>query len=93
MEEKLISKFVDCSDSVEESFIQNFTFSLWTGSLFGERVKKREEREGKGWEPVDKHLGLLFKGTHCTSDPDASTYWREHWLLTGLIYIAYLVGM
>ena len=35
--------------------------SLWTGFLFGERVKKREEREGKGWGPVDKHLGPSFQ--------------------------------
>ena len=25
--------------------------------LFEERVKKHEEREGKGGEPIDKHLG------------------------------------
>ena len=31
--------------------------SLWTGSLFEERMKKHEEREGKGGEPIDKHLG------------------------------------
>ena len=58
----------------------------------GKGWKNRKEREGKGWEPVDKHLGLLFHGTRCASDPEASSYWWEHWLLTGLIYIAFLVN-
>ena len=54
--------------------------------------KTREERNRKGWEAVDKHLGPSFHGTRYVSDPDASSYWREHWLLTGLIYVADLVG-
>ena len=45
--------------------------------------------EGKAKRPVDKHLGPLFHRTHCTSDPDASSYWWEHWLLTGLIDIGF----
>ena len=58
----------------------------------GEGYRNCKKMEGKGWEPVDKHLGLLFHGTRCTSDPDASFYWQEHWLLTSLIYIVFLVG-
>ena len=34
--------------------------------------------EGKAKRPVDKHLGPPFHGTRCASDPDASSYWREH---------------
>ena len=34
--------------------------------------------EGKAKRPVDKHLGPPFQGTRCASDPDASSYWREH---------------
>ena len=37
-------------------------------------------------------MGPPFHGTRCASDSDASSYWREHWLFTGLIYIAFLVG-
>ena len=48
--------------------------------------------EGKAKRPVDKHLGPPFHGTRCASDPDASSYWREHWLLTGLIDIGFSVG-
>ena len=44
----------------------------------GKGYKNRKEMEGKGREPVDKHLGLLFHGTRCASDPDASFYWQEH---------------
>ena len=43
--------------------------------------------EGKAKRPVDKHLGPTFQGTSCASNPDASSYWREHRLLTGLIDI------
>ena len=32
----------------------------------------------KAKRPVDKHLGPLFHGTRCASDPDASSCWREH---------------
>ena len=49
-------------------------------SVWGKGWKYREEREGKGLEPVDKHLGPSFHGTHCALDPDASSYWRQHWL-------------
>ena len=55
----------------------------------GKGWKNRKMREGKGWEPVDKHLSPSFNGTCCASHPDASSYWREHWLLTGLIYTAF----
>ena len=55
----------------------------------GKGWKNRKVREGKGWEPVDKHLSPSFNGTCCASHPDASSYWWEHWLLTGLIYIAF----
>ena len=48
--------------------------------------------EGKAKRPVDKHLGPPFHSTWCASDPDASSYWREHGLLTGLIDIGFLVG-
>ena len=48
----------------------------------GKGWKTREERKSKGGEPVDKHLGPSFHGTRCETDPDASSYWREHWLLT-----------
>ena len=48
--------------------------------------------EGKAKRPVDKHLGPPFHGTRCASDPDASSYWREHWLLKGLIDIGFSVG-
>ena len=58
----------------------------------GKGYKNRKKREGKGWEPVDKHLGVSFHGTRRASDPDASSYWQEHWLLTGLIYIVFLVS-
>ena len=34
--------------------------------------------EGKAKRPVDKPLGPPFHGTRCASDPDASSYWREH---------------
>ena len=34
--------------------------------------------EGKAKRPVDKHLGPPFHGTRCASDPNASSYWREH---------------
>ena len=44
----------------------------------GKGYKNRKEMEGKGREPVDKHLGPLFHGTRCASDPDASFYWQEH---------------
>ena len=36
------------------------------------------EGEGKAKRPVDKPLGPPFHGTRCASDPDASSYWREH---------------
>ena len=58
-------------------------------SVREKREKNREEREGKGWEPVDKHLGPSFHGTRCASGPDASSSWREHWLLIGLIYTGF----
>ena len=45
--------------------------------------------EGKAKRPVDRPLGPPFHGTRCASDPDASSYWREHWLLTGLIDIGF----
>ena len=57
--------------------------SRWTGLWYG---------EGKAKRPVDKHLGPPFHGTRCASDPDASSYWREHWLLTGLIDIGFSVS-
>ena len=41
---------------------------------------------------MDKQLGPPFHGTRCALDPDASSYWREHWLLTGLIDIDRLFG-
>ena len=34
--------------------------------------------EGKAKRHEDKHLGPPFHGTRCASDPDASSYWREH---------------
>ena len=34
--------------------------------------------EGKAKRPVDRPLGPPFHGTRCASDPDASSYWREH---------------
>ena len=34
--------------------------------------------EGKAKRPVDRPLGPPFQGTRCASDPDASSYWREH---------------
>ena len=34
--------------------------------------------EGKAKRPVDRPLGSPFHGTRCASDPDASSYWREH---------------
>ena len=46
----------------------------------GWKTSRGEEKE-RG-EPVDKHLGPSFHGTRCETDPDASSYWREHWLLT-----------
>ena len=49
--------------------------------------------DGKAKWPVDKHLGPSFHGTCCASDPDASSYWREHGLLTGLMDTGFLVGM
>ena len=58
-------------------------YSLWTGLWWG---------DGKAKRPVDKHLGPPFHGTRCASDPDATSYWREHWLLTGLIDIGLSVG-
>ena len=48
----------------------------------GKEWKTHEERKSKGGEPVDKHLGPSFHGTRCETDPDASCYWLEHWLLT-----------
>ena len=48
--------------------------------------------DGKAKRPVDKHLGPPFHGTCCASDPDASSYWREHRMLTGLIDIGFSVG-
>ena len=44
----------------------------------GKGWKNREEREGKGWEPVDKHLRPSFHGTRCASDPDASSSLGEN---------------
>ena len=56
-------------------------------------VERGGEREkGKAKRPVDKHLGPPFHSTWCASDPDASSYWQEHGLLTGLIDIGFLVG-
>ena len=34
--------------------------------------------EGKAKRPVDRPLEPPFHGTRCASDPDASSYWREH---------------
>ena len=55
--------------------IKSQTHSLACEQAFG-RVGNWEE--GKAKRPVDKHLGLTFHGTRCASDPDASSYWREH---------------
>ena len=49
-------------------------------------------QEGKPGRAEQHPLGPLFHGTHCTPDSDASSYRREHWLLTGLIDITFLVG-
>ena len=54
----------------------------------GKGWKNCKEREGKGWELVEKHLRPLFHNTHCASDPDASSYSQEDWLLIDLIFIA-----
>ena len=77
----------------KESLLRNFHVlpNLSTGSLFGERVKKSQ---GEGMERVRacrKTSEAVVPRNRWASDPDAS-YWREHWLLTGLIYIAFLVG-
>ena len=48
--------------------------------------------EGKAKRPVDKHLVPPFHVTRCASDPDTSSYWREHLRLTGLIDIGFSVG-
>ena len=34
--------------------------------------------EGKAKRPLDRPLEPPFHGTRCASDPDASSYWREH---------------
>ena len=75
----------------KESLLRNFHVlpNLSTGSLFGERVKKIARwGNGKG---ESKTSEAVVPRNRWASDPDAS-YWREHWLLTGLIYIAFLVG-
>ena len=68
----------------------------WVQVSFGlayEQTFSRAGRgEGKAKRPVDRPLGSPFHGTRCPSDPDASSYWREHWLLTGLIDIGFSVG-
>ena len=58
----------------------------------GKGWKNREEREGKWGKPVEKHLRPPFHGSRCAPDPDASSYWLEQWLLTGLIYFAFFVA-
>ena len=65
------------------------SYSIACEQAFG-RAGNWEDEKAK--RPVDKHLGPLFHGTRCASDPDASSYWREHWLLTGLIDIGFSVG-
>ena len=62
-------------------------FRLWTGSLF--RKKNKEEREGKGGEPVDKHLRPLYcplvitcqssvsKIIICQSILHVSNFWKQ----------------
>ena len=76
MEEKLVSKFVDWSKVSYKTLLLACEQAL----CLGKGWKYREEREGKGWGPVDKHLGPLFHGTRCASDSDASSFSREHWL-------------
>ena len=72
-------------------FIKWMNFLILSGSnqAFG---RAGNWGEGKAKRPVDKHLGPPFHGTHCASDPDASSYWWEHWLLTGLIDICFSVS-
>ena len=53
--------------------------SLWTVQALCLGKVKKIMREGEGKEPVEKPMRLLFCGTHCASDSDASSYWREHW--------------
>ena len=55
--------------------IKSQTRGLACEQAFG-RVGNWEE--GKAKRPVDKHLGSTFHCTCCASDPDASSYWREH---------------
>ena len=48
---------------------ENFGGQNWLLRLAARHEAKR---------PVDKHLGPPFHGTRCASDPDVSSYWREH---------------
>ena len=68
-----------------------FDSSLWTGLCFSGKLGRGKAKRPVD-NPVDKHLGPPFYGTRCASDHDASSYWREHWLLTELIDIGFSVG-
>ena len=51
------------------------SFKIGCEQAFG---RAGNQEEGKAKRPVDKHLGPSFHCTGCASDPDASSYWREH---------------
>ena len=68
-----------------------FDSSLWTGLCSSGKLGRGKAKRPVD-NPVDKHLGPPFYGTRCASDHDASSYWREHWLLTELIDIGFSVG-
>ena len=86
--DRRISNWFPCSTLY---VLANSPHSLWTGFLFGERVKKSP---GEGRKRVRAYrqtfnLGPSFHGTRCATDPDASSYWREHRLFICLIYIVF----
>ena len=64
--------------------------SLWAGSLFEERVKKSREERKRGRACRQTFENAVPR--HPLMQADASSYWQEHLLLTGLIDIAFLVG-
>ena len=57
-----------------------FALTLTGTTVACEQAFGRAQNWGKGKakRPVGKHFGPPFHGTPRASDPDASSYWREH---------------
>ena len=66
---------MNMSPLILNASIKSQTRGLACEQAFGRAGNWGEE---KAKRPVDTYLGPTFHGTHCASDPDASSYWREH---------------